>query len=86
MGMQRDNNEAMRQNLNSHTFVDEADFLLHATLFITAVSRDDYTTKKTNFFEQLGLFSQLFLVFCKEFMRKLTVFAFHRPNYTLFSL
>ena len=62
MGMQRDNNEAMRQKLNSHTFVDDADFLNHATLFIAAVSRDDYTTKKTNFFEQFGLFSQLF--FC----------------------
>ena len=39
-------------------------------------STDDYTTKKTNFFEQFWLFSQLFLVFCKEFMWKMTYMQF----------
>ena len=86
MGMQRNNNEAMQQKLNSHTFVDDADFLEHATLFIAAVSTDDYTTQKTTFFEQFGLLSHLFLVFCKEFMWKMTVYAFYRPNYTLLSI
>ena len=62
--MQRNNREAIRQKSNSHTFVDDADFLQRDTLFIAATSTDDYTTKKTHFFEQFGLFSQLFLVFC----------------------
>ena len=59
--MQRNNREAIIQKSNSHTFVDDADFLQRDTLFISATSTDDYTTKKTNFFEQFGLFSQLFL-------------------------
>ena len=58
--MQRNNREAIRQKSNCHTFVDDADFLKRYTLFIAATSTDDYTTKKTNFFEQFGLFSQLF--------------------------
>ena len=58
--MQRNNNEALRQKLNSHMFVDDADFLKHDTLIIEAASTDDYTTKKTNSFEQFMLFSQLF--------------------------
>ena len=59
--MQRNNREAIIQKSNSHTFVDDADFLQCDTLFISPTSTDDYTTKKKNFFEQFGLFSQLFL-------------------------
>ena len=55
----------MRQKSNSHTFVDDADFLKRDTIFIAATYTDDYTTQKTSFFEQFGLGSQLFLVFCK---------------------
>ena len=51
-------------------------FLLQDTLFIVATSTDDYTTKKTNFFEQFGLFSQSFLIFCKEFMWKISYMHF----------
>ena len=58
--MQRNNREAIRQKSNSHTFLDDADFLKRDTLPIVATSTDDYTAKKTNFFEQFGLFSQLF--------------------------
>ena len=58
--MQRNNREAIRQKSNSHTFVDDADLLKRDTLFIAVASTDDFTTKKTNFFEQFGLFSQLF--------------------------
>ena len=86
MAMQRNNREAIRQKSNSHTCVDGADFLLPDTLFIVATSTDDYTTKKTNFYAYLGLLLQLFLVFCKEFYVENDLFAFHRPNYTLFSL
>ena len=75
--MQRNNREAIRQKSNSHMFVDNAGFSLLDTLFIATTSTDDYTTKKTNFFEQFGLFSQLFfLVFCKEFMWKMTYMHF----------
>ena len=84
--MQRNNREAIRQKSNSYTFVVDADFLLRDTLFIGATSTDDYTTKKTNFFEQFRLFSQLFLVFRKELYVDNDLCAFHRPNYTLFSL
>ena len=60
MAMQRNNREAIRQKSNSHMCVDGADFLLRDTLLIAATSTDDYITKKTNFFEQFGLFLQLF--------------------------
>ena len=65
MTMQRNNREAMRQKSNSHTFVDDADFLKRDTIFIAATFTDDYTTQKTSFFEQFGLGSQLLLVYCK---------------------
>ena len=61
MGMLRNNNEAMRLKSNGHTFIDDADFLL----FIAVASTDNYAAKKTSFFQQFGLFSQLFFVFCK---------------------
>ena len=51
---------------NSHTLIDDPDFFLqHDTLLIAAASAEDYSTKKTNFFDQFGLFSQLILVFYK---------------------
>ena len=58
----------------------------HVRLFIAAVSTDDYTTKKQTFSSNLGCFRNCFLVVCKEFMWKMTVYAFHRPIYALFSL
>ena len=56
--MQRKNREAISQKSNSHTFVNDADSLYRDTLFISAASTDDYTTKKTIFFELFGLLSQ----------------------------
>ena len=74
--MQRNNRENIRQKSNSHTFVDDADFLKRDTLFIALTSTDDYTTKKINFFEQFGLFRNCFFVFCKEFMWKMIYMHF----------
>ena len=51
--------------LNSHTLIDDSDFLQHDTLLIAAASAEDYSTKKTNFFDQFGLFLKLILVFYK---------------------
>ena len=77
IAMQLNNREAIRQNSNSHTFVGNADFLQQDTLFIAATSTYDYSTKKTNFFEQFWLFSQsFFFVFCKEFMWKISYMHF----------
>ena len=80
MAMQRNNNEALRQKLNSHMFVDDSDFFINDTLFIEAASTDDYTTKKTNFFEQFVLFLQFFffffLVFCKKTYVEMTYMHF----------
>ena len=84
--MQRNNREAIRQKSNSHMFVDDADFLKGDTFFIAATFTDDYTTKKTNFFEQFELFSQLFFDILYTIYVENDLYAYHRPNYTLFSL
>ena len=64
--MQRDNNEAMRQKLNSHTFVDDADFYNTPHSSLRQCPGTITQQRKQTFSNSLGCFRNCFLVFVKN--------------------
>ena len=76
MAMQRNNRKAIRQKSNSHTFVDDADFFI--TRYTSLRRRPQTITlqRKQTFRTVLAVLSIVFLVFCKEFMWKMTSMHF----------
>ena len=85
MEMQHNNNEAMRQKLNSHTFVDYANFFItRHTLHCGSVHRRLHNKENKLFQTVWAVFAIVFWYFVKKIVWKMTVYAFHRPNYVLF--
>ena len=74
--MQRNNREAIRQKSNSHTFVDDADFFYNVTHSSLRRRPQTITQQRKHTFRTvwavLAIVFFFFLVFCKEFMWKMT--------------
>ena len=88
MGMQRNNNEAMRQKFNSHTFVDDIDFFFYNRPH-SSLRRCPQTItqlRKQTFSNSLDCFCNCFLVCRKEFSENDCICISQTELYVIFSI